>query len=146
MSGFGDTTDNEGQVSKTRPPLFGGRRSTILLMVKSISRDWGRLDFLRKGSKLVFLEYNANGQFLFLDLKNEFGILAHAAPRCKAKSKRTGLRCRSPAVNGYPVCRMHGAGGGAPVGKRNGNFRHGGRRGEVITQSRFIRAMPGVER
>ena len=75
MSGFGDTTDNEGQVSKTRPPLFGGRRSTILLMVKSISRDWGRLDFLRKGSKLVFLEYNANGQFLFLDLKNEFGIL-----------------------------------------------------------------------
>ena len=50
---------------------------------------------------------------------------AHDAPRCKAKSKRTGLACRSPAVNGYQVCRMHGARGGAPEGKRNGNFRHG---------------------
>jgi hypothetical protein len=48
---------------------------------------------------------------------------AQDAPRCKAKSKATGLRCRSPAVNGYRVCRMHGAGGGAPEGKRNGNFR-----------------------
>jgi hypothetical protein len=32
---------------------------------------------------------------------------AHDA-RCKAKSKRTGLPCRSPAVNGYRVCRIHG--------------------------------------
>jgi hypothetical protein len=46
--------------------------SAFLLEMKV---DWGRLDFLRKGSKLLFLEYNANGQFLFLDFKNEFGIL-----------------------------------------------------------------------
>jgi hypothetical protein len=26
-----------------------------------IAVDWGRIDFLRTGSKLVFLEYNANG-------------------------------------------------------------------------------------
>jgi len=71
---------------------------------------------------------------------------AHDAPRCKAKSKRTGLRCRSPAVNGYRVCRMHGAGGGAPEGKRNGSFRHGGRTREVIEASRFIRAMARVVR
>ena len=46
----------------------------------------------------------------------------NAAPRCRAKSKRTGLPCRSPAVKGDRVCRMHGAGGGAPQGKLNGNF------------------------
>lgn len=60
------------------------------------------------------------------------------APRCGAKSKRTGLSCRSPAVKGYRVCRMHGARGGAPKGKQNGNFRHGGRTKEVTEASRFI--------
>jgi hypothetical protein len=43
-----------------------------------------------------------------------------------ARSKRSGQRCQGPAVRGKLVCRMHGAGGGAPVGKRNGNHRHGG--------------------
>ena len=33
----------------------------------------------------------------------------NAAPRCTAKSKRTGKRCCAPAVRGYRVCRMHGA-------------------------------------
>ena len=37
----------------------------------------------------------------------------HLALRCHAKSKRSGLRCRAPAVRGAEVCRMHGAGGGA---------------------------------
>ena len=41
----------------------------------------------------------------------------HDAPRCKANSKRTGKRCRAPAVRGCRVCRMHGARGGAPTGK-----------------------------
>ena len=65
----------------------------------------------------------------------------NAAPRCRAKSKRTGLPCRSPAVKGYRVCRMHGARGGAPEGKRNGNFRHGGRTKEAIGASRYINAL-----
>ncbi len=38
----------------------------------------------------------------------------HQALRCRAKSKRTWKPCRSPAVRGHSVCRMHGAGGGAP--------------------------------
>ena len=46
-------------------------------------------------------------------------------PMHRAKSKRTGKLCRSPAVRGWKVCRMHGAGGGAPKGTRNGNYRHG---------------------
>jgi hypothetical protein len=50
----------------------------------------------------------------------------HLAKRCKAHSKRTGEPCNSPAKTGWSVCRMHGAGGGAPSGKANGGFKHGG--------------------
>ena len=38
------------------------------------------------------------------------------ALRCHAKSKRSGIQCRAPAVRGHSICRMHGAGGGAPKG------------------------------
>ena len=31
------------------------------------------------------------------------------AKQCKARSKRTGKRCKNPAVKGFDVCRMHGA-------------------------------------
>ena len=48
----------------------------------------------------------------------------HQALRCHAKSKRSGLRCQAPAVRGHSVCRMHGAGGGAPRGNRNA-LKHG---------------------
>jgi hypothetical protein len=33
---------------------------------------------------------------------------------------------------------MHGAGGGAPEGKRNGNFRHGGRAKDANDASRYV--------
>ena len=56
---------------------------------------------------------------------------AHAAPRCAARCKRSGLPCRAPAVRGWAVCRMHGARGGAPTGRRNGAWRHGGRTREM---------------
>ena len=65
----------------------------------------------------------------------------NAAPRCGAKSKRSGQSCRSPAVKGSRVCRMHGARGGAPEGKRNGNFRHGGRTKEATAASRYMREL-----
>lgn len=50
---------------------------------------------------------------------------ANSAPRCKAKSKRTGLPCQAPAVRGWTVCRMHGARGGHGHGKANPAFKHG---------------------
>ena len=56
----------------------------------------------------------------------------HISPRCTANAKRTGCRCRSPAVSGFKVCRMHGARGGAPEGKRNGNYLHGGSTKETL--------------
>ncbi|MCW5941082.1 MAG: hypothetical protein KIS66_02550 [Fimbriimonadaceae bacterium] len=36
-------------------------------------------------------------------------------PRCTAKSKRSGERCRRHAAPGASVCHMHGAGGGRPL-------------------------------
>ena len=60
------------------------------------------------------------------------------SPRCSATSKRTEQPCMAPAVNGWTVCRFHGARGGAPKGKRNGNYRHGGRTKETIGLTRHI--------
>ena len=62
---------------------------------------------------------------------------AHAAPRCAARSKRTGLPCRGPAVRGWRVCRMHGAGGGAPRGQAHGAWKHGGRSGDTVLMRRL---------
>jgi hypothetical protein len=39
--------------------------------------------------------------------------------RCKARSKRTRKRCGNPAVRGYSVCRMRGAGGGPKTSEGN---------------------------
>ena len=60
---------------------------------------------------------------------------AHAAPRCTARSKRTGLPCRAPAVRGWTVCRMHGARGGQPKGEAHPAWKHG-LRGEDWTAQR----------
>ena len=66
---------------------------------------------------------------------------AHAAPRCTANSKRTGLPCKNPAVRGWTVCRMHGARGGAPSGTANPNWRHGGRSGEAVALRKMVNAL-----
>ena len=71
---------------------------------------------------------------------------AHDAPRCGARSKRTGESCRAPAVRGFSVCRMHGARGGAPEGKRNGNYRHGSRTKEMAALRHLINSLSRTER
>ena len=71
---------------------------------------------------------------------------AHDAPRCKAKSKRTGKPCGAPAVRGCHVCRMHGARGGAPTGKRNGNYRHGARTKEAIQAVQYVNLLSRLAR
>jgi hypothetical protein len=64
------------------------------------------------------------------------------APRCLART-RCGRPCQSPAVAGKTRCRMHGgaAGSGAPKGKRNGNYRHGGFTTEAIDERRRLVAL-----
>lgn len=59
------------------------------------------------------------------------------APRCTATSKRTRLQCGAPRERGSNVCRFHGARGGAPRGKRHGNYKHGNRSIEA-TEARAL--------
>ena len=64
----------------------------------------------------------------------------HRALRCHAKSKRSGLQCRAPAVRGHSVCRMHGAAGGAPRGNRNA-LKHGARSAETLALRKEVQAL-----
>ncbi len=64
----------------------------------------------------------------------------HRAPRCTAKSKRTGQPCRAPAVHGWTVCRMHGARGGARPGLAHPNWTHGERSAEAVA----LDLLPGL--
>lgn len=42
---------------------------------KELNLDWGRLDLMTTSDGLVFLEFNANGQWVFLDYFNQDGLL-----------------------------------------------------------------------
>jgi len=66
---------------------------------------------------------------------------ANASPRCTAKSKCSGLLCRNPAVRGWTVCRMHGAGGGAKAGAAHPNWKHGARSGESVALRKMVNAL-----
>ena len=70
----------------------------------------------------------------------------NAALRCSAKAKRTGERCRGPAVKGWRVCRVHGAGGGAPRGARHGNYKHGMRTREAVEGRKLIAELLRISR
>ena len=63
------------------------------------------------------------------------------APRCSARSKRSGSRCRAPAKKGWTVCRFHGAGGGAPTGRDNGRWRGGGWSKEALARRRELASL-----
>ena len=68
------------------------------------------------------------------------------ALRCHAKAKSTGQPCKAPAVKGWTVCRVHGAGGGAPKGRRNGMWRHGGRSFGLIKTRHLIAELTKLSR
>ena len=71
---------------------------------------------------------------------------AHAAPRCTATSKRSGQPCKAPAVKGWNVCRMHGAGGGHGAGKANPAYKHGVRSREYVEMRKAINDLVRSER
>ncbi len=51
--------------------------SAINSLSKDLGVSWGRMDFLEINQKLIFLEFNANGQWVFLDFENKTGIVDH---------------------------------------------------------------------
>jgi uncharacterized protein YjcR len=56
-----------------------------------------------------------------------------------------GLQCRAPAVRGHSVCRMRGAGGGAPKGNQNA-LKHGEFAAETLALKREIQALARMAR
>jgi uncharacterized protein YjcR len=62
------------------------------------------------------------------------------ALRCHAKSKRSGSPCQAPAMRGRNGCRMHGAGGGAPLGNKSA-LKHGLYSAEAIEMRRAVREL-----
>jgi len=71
----GEQTSNPN-VKEWLPLILNPKEiKSIESFCKDIEVDWGRLDLMKKNNELVFLEFNANGQWLFLDFKEEYGIL-----------------------------------------------------------------------
>jgi uncharacterized protein YjcR len=69
----------------------------------------------------------------------------HLASRCQARSKRSGLQCRSPAMRESSACRMQGAGGGAPTGNRNA-LKHGAFTAETLALKREVQTLARMAR
>jgi hypothetical protein len=56
--------------------LSAGNTDRLLRLSVEIGVEWGRYDFMiNESDELVFLEFNANGQFVFLDYWDKFGIM-----------------------------------------------------------------------
>jgi hypothetical protein len=69
-------------------------------------------------------------------LENPFA----AMPRCGAK-KRDGTPCRRIGSKRNGRCKLHGGRAGAPLGDRNGRWKHGGETKEAVGQRRMIRVL-----
>jgi hypothetical protein len=63
-----------------------------------------------------------------------------AMPRCGART-RSGTPCRRIGNSSNGRCKLHGGRAGAPAGKRNGNWRHGGESKDAIAKRRLMRAV-----
>lgn len=57
--------------------LIESDTSKLLALSNQLKIDFGRYDFMlcSKTNELIFLEYNANGQWVFLDYHNQYGLL-----------------------------------------------------------------------
>lgn len=58
-----------------RFPLTPEEERAVRGFCAEIGVDWGRLDLMRVGSDLIFLEFNANGQWVFLDYSGDDGLV-----------------------------------------------------------------------
>jgi hypothetical protein len=67
------------------------------------------------------------------------------APRCTAVAKSTRERCKCPSRRGWSVCRVHGAGGGAPQGTGHPNYRHGLRAVEMKEMRSLVSLLSTIE-
>ncbi len=59
--------------------LTQAQSSAITNFAKDLGVDWGRLDLMTLDEELIFLEFNANGQWVFLDYDGEVGLVKTVA-------------------------------------------------------------------
>ena len=66
-------------------PLNEQDHSAIRKLISDLSVDFGRIDLMveKTTNDLIFLEYNANGQWVFLDYHEKYGILDAVADYIK---------------------------------------------------------------
>ena len=108
-------------------PINGGPRSPRMNRVRArpiARRRWEE----RQGNNVFAFRRHTQFEEFWRPCKGQ-------ASRCRATSKRSGKPCRSPAVRGKAVCRMHGAGGGAPKGNANA-LKHGLYTTQAVNQRR----------
>lgn len=55
--------------------LTHDERTSTRALCTDLGVDWGRMDLMRRDDALVFLEYNANGQWVFLDYHGKHGLV-----------------------------------------------------------------------
>ncbi len=59
----------------TSRELSTKENNAIDALCNDLKVTWGRIDFLERNGELIFLEYNANGQWVFLDYENKVGLV-----------------------------------------------------------------------
>ena len=59
---------------------------SIAYFAKDLKVDWGRLDLMNGRDNFIFLEFNANGQWVFLDYTGEIGLVKTVANYLQPKS------------------------------------------------------------
>jgi len=62
-----------------RFPLSPETHDSVARFCKEIDVDWGRMDLMEASNSLVYLEFNANGQWVFLDYSSEDGLVKTVA-------------------------------------------------------------------
>ena len=85
--------------SKWEPcELSDSERSSIRGFMAETGYRFGRFDFIRKEGELWFLELNPNGQWAWLDEKNENGLISAIAEAIKDEDRR---RCKSARMPSF---------------------------------------------
>ena len=82
-----------------RCPLSPDDERAIRGFMDETGYRFGRFDFIRKDGELWFLELNPNGQWAWLDEKNEHGLVTLVANAIKAEDRAHGAH---PFLQGLP--------------------------------------------
>ena len=72
-------------------------KSKLLSFCEELGVEWGRIDLMKRANsdELLFLEMNMNGQWVFLDFENEFGLINEVVEYIEKSPTHSHLNLRS---------------------------------------------------